>query len=116
MPGDTLWMQGDPADGMYIIEVGCLRATYAYNDTTNLVQETMVAGTMAGDMSALSETTRNCSVVAERESVLWKLSQERLDQMVKEQPEVAQAFIKMVLKGESGLSFSGRRLTKLIMF
>lgn len=71
---------------------------------------------MAGDMSALSETTRNCSVVAERESVLWKLSQERLDQMVKEQPEVAQAFIKMVLKGESGLSFSGRRLRKLIMF
>ncbi|OWZ68877.1 vacuolar protein [Cryptococcus neoformans Bt85] len=98
MSGDTLWMQGDPADGMYIIEVGCLRATYAYNDTTNLVQETMVAGTMAGDLSALSETTRNCSVVAERESVLWKLSKEGLDKMVKEQPEVAQAFIKMVLK------------------
>ncbi|ADV20089.1 vacuolar protein [Cryptococcus gattii E566] len=98
MSSDTLWTQGDPADGMYIIEVGCLRATYAYNDTTNLVQETMVAGTMAGDLSALSETTRNCTVVAERDSVLWKLSKEGLDRMVKEQPEVAQAFTKMVLK------------------
>lgn len=107
MSSDTLWTQGDPADGMYIIETGCLRATYAYNDTTNLVQETMVAGTMAGDLSALSETTRNCTVVAERDSVLWKLSKEGLDKMVKEQPEVAQAFTKMVLKGEFDLGFEG---------
>ncbi|ODN79912.1 hypothetical protein L202_03801 [Cryptococcus amylolentus CBS 6039] len=99
MSGDTLWSQGEPADGLYVIETGCLRATYEYHQTTNLIQETMVAGSIAGDLSTLSETTRNATVVAERDSVLWKLEREALERLAKDEPEVARAFIRIVLKG-----------------
>lgn len=58
----------------------------------------MVAGTVAGDLSTLSDTHRNATVVAERDSVLWKLSPESLGRMEKEKPEGAAAFVKVVLK------------------
>nr|ODN97800.1 vacuolar protein [Cryptococcus depauperatus CBS 7855] len=96
--GDVVWVQDEPADGMYVIEAGCLRATYVYSGCASWIQETMVAGTIAGDLSTLSETARNCTVVAERDSVLWKLSHEGLERMEKEQPEVARQFTKIVLK------------------
>lgn len=100
--GDTLWRQRDRADGLYLIESGCLRATYAYDDHRELVQETMVAGTIAGDLSMLSDTPRNATVVAERDCVLWKLDREGLDKLEYEKPHVARKFIQMILKGRFG--------------
>ncbi|WVQ99241.1 hypothetical protein IAU59_006373 [Kwoniella sp. CBS 9459] len=98
MSGDTLWAQNEVADGLYLIESGCLKATYAYDDHTSLVQETMVAGTIAGDLSTLSETRRTCSVVAEMDSSLWRMDKAGLDKLEKEKPETARRFIKIVLK------------------
>lgn len=98
--GDVLWHQGDNADGLYLIEAGSLRATYSYDEHSEAIQETMVAGTVAGDLSTLSDTLRNATVVAERECVLWKLEPESLAHMEKDKPEVAGRFIKLVLKGK----------------
>lgn len=99
--GEILWRQGDNADGLYLIEVGSLRATYAYDEHSEAVQETMLAGTVAGDLSTLSDTLRNATVVAERDCVLWKLEPESLARLEKDKPDVAGRFIKLVLKGES---------------
>lgn len=99
--GDVLWRQDDAPDGLFLIESGSLRATYQYEDHTEFVHETMVAGTVAGELSALSGVPRNCTVVAERDSMLWKLSAASLERMEKEKPEAARKFVKMVLKGES---------------
>lgn len=99
--GDILWRQGDDSDGLYFIEAGSLRATYEYHSEEHLVQETMVAGTVAGDLSTLSGTLRNATVVAERDSVLWKLSTEALARMAKEKPEASGHFTKLLLKGAS---------------
>ncbi|KLT44231.1 hypothetical protein CC85DRAFT_283747 [Cutaneotrichosporon oleaginosum] len=95
--GTTLWRQGEAADGLYLIESGSLRATYEYN-ADDRVLETMVAGTVAGDLSTLSETHRNATVVAERDAVLWKLAPHALAKMEKDQPEAAAMFVKIVLK------------------
>ncbi|BEJ14864.1 hypothetical protein CspHIS471_0406310 [Cutaneotrichosporon sp. HIS471] len=95
--GTTLWRQGEAADGLYLIESGSLRATYEYN-AEDRVLETMVAGTVAGDLSTLSDTTRNATVVAERDAVLWKLAPNSLAKMEKDKPEAAAMFVKIVLK------------------
>jgi SulP family sulfate permease len=105
--GQTMWKQGDPADALYLIEIGSLRATYAYDDHRRLVQETMVAGTMAGDLSTLSDTPRNATVMAERDGLLWKLDKEALRSLEKARPDVAREFIHIVLKGEWRRSVSG---------
>lgn len=109
--GTFLWRQGDTADGLYLIESGSLRATYEYN-ADDRVLETMVAGTVAGDLSTLSDTHRNATVVAERDSVLWKLAPASLAKMEKEKPEAAATFVKIVLKGELRRD-GGRRLANI---
>jgi signal-transduction protein with cAMP-binding, CBS, and nucleotidyltransferase domain len=104
--GDVIWSQGDMADALYLIESGCLRATYTYEDHTEPLQETMVAGTVAGEMTALSGTHRNATAVAERDAQLWRLSIESLERLQREKPDVAKDFIKLVLKGKFRSAFA----------
>lgn len=51
-----------------------LRANYLFLDGTRSVTESMVSGTLAGELSFLSRTKRNAIVSAERDSVLWKMT------------------------------------------
>ncbi|KAF8597296.1 hypothetical protein BDV93DRAFT_596956 [Ceratobasidium sp. AG-I] len=96
--GEVVWRQGDPADGLYVIESGVLQANYNFAAHSAPVQESMTAGTLAGELSALSGTPRNATVVAERASVAWKLSAEAFERLEREQPTVAKAFVTLVLK------------------
>ncbi|KAG8742408.1 hypothetical protein FRC10_001542 [Ceratobasidium sp. 414] len=97
--GDVLWKQGDLPDGMYVVESGVLQANYDFAAHSAPVQESMTAGTLAGELSALSGTLRNATVVAERASVVWKLSTESYERLEREQGAVAKAFVTLVLKG-----------------
>ena len=97
-PGLVLWRQGDPPDGLYIVESGVLKATYAFAEHTQNMEETMCAGTLAGELSALSDLPRNATVVVERPAVLWKLSTGNLRRLRMQKPELATAFTLLVLK------------------
>lgn len=59
----------------------------------------MVAGTLAGELSALSDSTRNATVVVEQSAVLWKLSSKNIRQLQLDEPELARTFVQLVLKG-----------------
>ncbi|KAF8147769.1 hypothetical protein K438DRAFT_1989463 [Mycena galopus ATCC 62051] len=96
--GFTLWKQNDPADGLYIIESGVLRASYKFSDHSEVIEESMVPGTLAGELSALSNLPRNASVVVERAAVLWKLSLSNLQRLEDEEPILARKFTQLVLK------------------
>ena len=100
-PGHVLWRQGDASDGLYIVESGVLRATYAFAEHTQNMEETMFAGTLAGELSALSDLPRNATVLVERPAVLWKLSSENLTRLRMQEPELATAFTLLVLKCKS---------------
>ena len=97
--GHVLWRQGDRAAGLYIIESGVLRASYEFANVVQVFDESMVAGTVAGEMSALSDSPRNSTVVAEHPSVLWKLSNENIQRLQIEEPALARVFMQLVLKG-----------------
>lgn len=101
--GYVLWTQGDEPDGLYLIESGVLRAVYHFAEHTPDTEESMVAGTIAGELSALSETTRNATCIVERPAVVWKLSIDSLHRMEKEHAELARTFIKLLLKGEGSV-------------
>lgn len=97
--GFVLWTQGDEPDGLYIIESGVLRAVYHLAEHAPDTEESMVAGTLAGELSALSESTRNATCVVERPAVVWKLSIASLRRMETEHAEMAKTLVKLILKG-----------------
>jgi SulP family sulfate permease len=100
--GTVLWRQGDPPNGLYVIESGVLRATYMFVNPAQQFEESMVAGTLAGELSALAEAPRNATVTVEHgPAVMWKLNGENLRRLQNEEPELARIFIQLVLKGES---------------
>ncbi|KAF8896905.1 sulfate anion transporter [Gymnopilus junonius] len=96
--GYVLWKQGDPSTGLYIIESGVLRAMYEFESPTQRFEESMVAGTLAGEMSALSDSPRNATVIAEQPCILWKFSNEDIQRLQMEEPELARVFIQLILK------------------
>lgn len=94
-----LWNQNDPPDGLYIVESGILRASYRFADHTPSIDESMVPGTLAGEMSALSNLARNATVIVEQDATVWKLSTENLARLELEQPKLARTFLGLILKG-----------------
>jgi SulP family sulfate permease len=103
--GQILWRRGDPPDGLYVIAAGVMRATYIW-DNADSISESMVAGTLAGELTGLAGMPRNADVVAEKASVLWKLSNEDWALFKKEQPTLAHRFVELVLKGGTPQSIS----------
>ncbi|PBK63679.1 hypothetical protein ARMSODRAFT_894160 [Armillaria solidipes] len=100
--GHVLWRQNDPPDGLYLIEKGVLRASYTFDNETYThpphIEESMVSGTVAGELSALSNMPRNATMVVERDVVLWKLSREALGRMQEEKPIFAKQLVEAILK------------------
>ncbi len=96
--GEILWRRDDPSDGLYIIAAGVMRATYVWDNSTS-VSESMVGGTLAGEMTGLAGMPRNADMVTEKPSVLWKLSNEDWALFKTEQPTLAHRFVELVLKG-----------------
>ena len=98
--GHVLWQQDDEPDGLYIIEAGILRAIYHFSDPARSIEESMVPGTLAGELSALSGLPRNATTVVEQPAVVWRLSMDAMRRMEKEEPELAREFLGLVLKCE----------------
>ncbi|TDL16311.1 sulfate anion transporter [Rickenella mellea] len=96
--GLVLWQYGDESDGLYLIESGVLRASYKFTDHTDGFEESMVGGTLAGELSALSGLPRNATCTVERQAVLWKLSIEDLRRLEVDHPELARTFSTLILK------------------
>ena len=97
--GEVLWQQFDPPDGLYVIESGVLRAKYTLAERGAAVEESMVGGTIAGELSALADLPRNATVSVEQDAILWKLSTENWRKLEQEDPELARTFLHLVLKG-----------------
>ncbi|KAF9258042.1 hypothetical protein L218DRAFT_878057 [Marasmius fiardii PR-910] len=96
--GHVLWKQGDVSNGLYVIESGVLRASYHFSMHSPAIEESMVSGTLAGELSGLSNLERNSTVWVERDAVVWKLSNEAFSRMERENPGLEMAVYRMVLK------------------
>jgi SulP family sulfate permease len=105
----VLWKQGDSPDGLYILESGVLRAIYEFPNRTLHLEESMVPGTVAGELSALSDSLRNATCIVDHHATLWKMSMQDLERLRREEPHLSAFFTQLVLKGMSETLLDGCR-------
>jgi SulP family sulfate permease len=87
--GDYIMHQGDQPDEMYFIEAGLVSAQLELPDGIIMRLRSMRGGTTVGEMGMYLGNTRTASVLAERTSIVYRLSKSALEKMEERDPEVA---------------------------
>lgn len=94
--GSVIFARGHAPDAFYLLEEGMLHAHYKLPMGT--YHESIVAGTVCGELPFFSETNRTATVSAEMDVVTWRLSAEKWEEMQREWPEGAREMLKVAMK------------------
>jgi hypothetical protein len=80
--------QGDPDDGMYLVLNGELRVRLMINGKETILA-TLGPGDCFGEIALFDQGPRSADVLANKESVLLKISSEAFDKLRREAPELS---------------------------
>lgn len=96
--GAALWEVGDSPEALYFIESGILRATYVFKQEDFEFTEAMLAGTIAGELTFLSQQNRNTQVVAEQDARLWRIDETSITELAEEDPQSFRRLVQLLLR------------------
>jgi small-conductance mechanosensitive channel/CRP-like cAMP-binding protein len=89
--GQTIFNQGDPGKSLFLIAEGVLDVYATVDGARDPVRlDRMVPGDVFGEMSLLTGQPRSASVVAATECVVYELSKEHIDPLLRRRPEIAE--------------------------
>ncbi|KXS17779.1 hypothetical protein M427DRAFT_245685 [Gonapodya prolifera JEL478] len=95
--GTVLWRKGvEAASGIYLVEVGQLVATVDNNNRTTIV-ETLVPGTIAGDIEMVTGKPRQYTLVADDACTLWQLDSAEFERLCKLRPNMMLWFVRLII-------------------
>ena len=90
--GEVIARQGEPGNEMFFIESGLLSVQLEVAGQAPTRVRTATAGSVLGEIGAFLQTVRTASIVAERDSVIYRLSTDDMMVMQRENPALAAAF------------------------
>ncbi|KAJ3040061.1 hypothetical protein HDV00_011510 [Rhizophlyctis rosea] len=93
--GTVLWMNGDDAKELFVVEAGELVLVIPDQKELKVV-ETLLPGTMVGELEMFSDRPRSCRLIANDDSVVWQLSKATFDEMAEENPRLMLKFVTKV--------------------
>lgn len=94
--GTEVMTQGEPADGIYIVWSGLLRAHFVNQRGNQVEVEELEAGESFGQISVVINEPALVTVIAMTETVLIRLEQQALRPLIEAKPDLAQRFAKVV--------------------
>jgi SulP family sulfate permease len=95
--GEYLIRQGDAADLLFLIESGQVTAQLESPGTNPIRLETMHGGRSVGELGFYLQKQRGATVITDRPSVIYSLSQSTLAQIENEDPEAAYALHRIII-------------------
>ncbi|KAF9935452.1 hypothetical protein FBU30_000050 [Linnemannia zychae] len=113
LAGTILWRQGGlPTDGIYLVEDGTLRSIHEFQDSGAVKRsvEVVLPGTISGEVGLFTGNNRSSTVVSETDGILWGLSQEKFQKMIKDDPALAVEFMRVAM------SYSAERLNTMTAY
>jgi len=95
--GEFLFRQGDVSEGLYFLESGQVSVILTLANQQMKQLQTYTNGTILGEIGLYNRNPRLASVVAERNSSLYYLSQQAFEQLELEDPHLAASFHKFIV-------------------
>lgn len=92
-PGTQIVKQDERGDAMYLVIEGEVRVRMFISGKSETTLVTLGPGEFFGEMSLFDEGPRSADVIANKESVLLKISSESFARLVKEAPQFAAPFL-----------------------
>ncbi|KAI8900204.1 sulfate transporter family-domain-containing protein [Globomyces pollinis-pini] len=91
--GHVIYLSGSIAKSLYIVESGELGLSLADPMAGDKIVETLIPGTMVGELEMFSKRPRICSLVCLSDASVWELSKESFDALSKSHPHVVLKFV-----------------------
>jgi SulP family sulfate permease len=96
--GDVVIEEGAPSSELFWIESGRVTAVLGQQDGSRIRLRSMTAGSVLGELGVFLEEPRTASVVADEPCILYCLSLESMERMVRERPDLHEAFQRFALR------------------
>jgi anion transporter len=84
--GTTIFLQGDKGDAFYLIQSGAVRVVLESNDGRSETIAVLGPQECFGEMALLSAEPRSATIVAVKDTTLWKLSRQAWDELIAKHP------------------------------
>jgi CRP-like cAMP-binding protein len=84
--GATIFSQGNPGDALYLIQSGAVQVVLNVSEDRSEIIAVMGPQEYFGEMALLSSAPRSATVIAVKDSTLWKLSRESWDELIAKHP------------------------------
>jgi SulP family sulfate permease len=112
--GDILIRQGETGDSLYLLFAGRVTVLFRTPAGTELRLRSMVGHTIVGEMGLYRALPRGASVRADQPTIAYRMTQQSLTQMEKNDAELAYAFHKLVIRTLAArLDFANREVASL---
>ena len=109
--GAILWSQGTIPDCLFLVERGILKATWRAMESDHARPvESILPGTMAGELGFFTGRRREATLVAENDCVLWQMTKPDYEKLLKKEPKLANQFMRLAL------NFSAERLSTITYY
>ena len=92
----TVFNEGDPGDGVYLVREGLVEISVAGGPSGRYVFKEVGPGDCIGEMAVIEDQPRSANAVARKETVLYFLPRDEVLRLVEEIPSVALAFLKEI--------------------
>jgi CRP-like cAMP-binding protein len=84
-PGDVLFHKGDPGDGGFVVQSGCIALTHA-EQATDSPMELIHPYTLIGEIALISDIERPVTAYATMPTTVLKISRPLFHRVLKEHP------------------------------
>jgi SulP family sulfate permease len=112
--GDLLIRQGEEGDSLYLLFAGRVTVLFRTAEGVDLRLRSMVGHTIVGEMGLYRTLPRGASVRADHPTVAYRMTRDALARMEKDDPDLAYAFHKLVIRTLAArLDFSNREVASL---
>ena len=113
-PGESVFRQGDVGDSLFLLSSGRVTILFQPQGGKEIRLRTMLGHTLLGEMGVYRNMPRGASVLADEPTVVFQLARSSLARMERENPALAHAFHKFVIRTlASRLDFANREVAAL---